>query len=526
MRTIPSRLAFSGNRNFLFGFAFLVLALFAAYKAAQYVVGDDTFSLLIVAAAAVGGVALVVILNDWRNGLYVFLGWLLFEDFIRKFLGNNMVIYFGKDILVAVVYVSFLIALRRREVQTFRPPFLLPFMLFLWFGVLQVFNPASTHILFGALGVKLYFYYFPLVFVGYALLNSESDLRRFFQFNLLLVLVIGGLGVIQSVLGHTFLNPELPAADIRELSGLYRQAPLSHVQSYRPTSVFVSTGRFSTYMILGWLISFGFGGYLLLRHRGGRTLAFLALAVATLGVVMSSSRGALLWTLGSAVIGAAAFLWGAPWRQREAARIVRLLQRTLAFAGVAVLFFVLIFPEEIGSRFAFYDETLSLDSPTSEFAYRAGDYPLKNFLLSFDYPRWPYGYGIGTASLGVQYVARIFQKKPPVYGVESGYGTLVVELGIVGFFLWILWTGSLVAAAWRVVRKLKGTYWFPLAFMLFWYLFLLLFPITYNGIQPYQDFVLNAYLWLLIGILFRIPHLSGAVPAPLPASSAASIQVR
>jgi len=40
-----------------------------------------------------------------------FLAWLLFEDFARKFLGNNMVIYFAKDFLAAVVYFSFIVAI-------------------------------------------------------------------------------------------------------------------------------------------------------------------------------------------------------------------------------------------------------------------------------------------------------------------------------------------------------------------------------------------------------------------------------
>ncbi len=31
---------------------------------------------------------------------------------------------------------------------------------------------------------------------------------------------------------------------------------------------------------------------------------------------------------------------------------------------------------------------------------------------------------------------------------------------------------------------------------------------TFNGMQAYQDFVLNAYLWLLLGILFRLPTLA------------------
>jgi hypothetical protein len=65
-----------------------------------------------------------------------------------------------------------------------------------------------------------------------------------------------------------------------------------------------------------------------------------------------------------------------------------------------------------------------------------------------------------------------------------------------------------LSSAWRVVRQLKGTPWFPLAFMIFWYAGLLLIPITFNGIQAYEDFVLNAYFWLLLGILFRLPTLA------------------
>src|SRR5437764_13138481 len=45
---------------------------------------------------------------------------------------------------------------------------------------MQTFNPASTSLIFGVLGLKLFFYYVPLLFVGYALLNSEEQLRRFF----------------------------------------------------------------------------------------------------------------------------------------------------------------------------------------------------------------------------------------------------------------------------------------------------------------------------------------------------------
>jgi len=91
-----------------------------------------------------------------------------------------MAIYFAKDFLVAVVYLSFFLAYRRKEVTSFRPPFLVPLLLFFWFGAMQVFNPASTHLMYGVMGLKLFFYYVPLLFVGYALLNSEAELRRSF----------------------------------------------------------------------------------------------------------------------------------------------------------------------------------------------------------------------------------------------------------------------------------------------------------------------------------------------------------
>jgi len=130
---------------------------------------------------------------------------------------------------------------------------------------------------------------------------------------------------------------------------------------------------------------------------------------------------------------------------------------------------------------------------------------------AFDYPRWPYGYGIGVSSLGVQYVAKIFHQTPMGVSVESGFGALVLELGIVGLILWLIMSFAIVLSAWRVVKKLRGSPWFPIAFVIFWYAFLLLLPITFTSMVAYEDFVLNAYLWLLLGILFRLPRLALSV---------------
>jgi hypothetical protein len=354
----------------------------------------------------------------------------------------------------------------------------------------------------------VYFYYVPLLAIGYAMINSEADLRKFFQINLAFMVVISALGIVQSILGHKFLNPEVPAEDIRLLSQAYREAPISGVIVYRPTSVFVSAGRFQDLVIIAWLMVLGFSGYLLLRHRRGRTFAFLALALTAAACVMCSSRGVFMWSAGSGIVCATAFIWGAPWRQGEARRVFRFINRGLLGMTLAAIILLLSYPDALLNRLSVYSETLDPRSPASELIHRARDYPLQNFLAAFDYSRWPYGYGIGTLTLGGQYVSRFFHTKQPVGGVESGFGVLVIEMGIVGLILWIALAGAILISAWQVVRKLKGSPWFPIGFMIFWYAFLLLLPLTFQGMQAYQDFILNAYLWLLLGILFRLPKLA------------------
>ena len=519
---IASALATSQfRRRHIIAFAILSIGAFAAYQLAQYVIYDDMVGLFYVVLCLAGAAVVVIALNNWRNGIYLFLGWLLFEDFIRKFLGNNMAIYFAKDFLLLVVLISFLAAYRRKEVQIFKPPFRFPLLIFIWFGAIQIFNPASTSIWYGLMGFKLFFYYVPLVLLGYALLNSEEELRRFFSINLILALVVISLGIIQSILGSSFLNPAIQADDIRELSTLYRVSPITGAVAYRPNSVFVSAGRYMNFIMVAWIVVLGFSGYLLLRHKRGRVLAFIALPITAAGAFLTASRGIFLWSMANALITSVAFLWGAPWRQGEARHAFRsILRIALGITlGMVILFYT--YPDALKSRLAIYEETLSPSSSANELARRGWDYPVQNFLAAFDYPRWPYGYGIGTTALGGQYVARFFHVHPSVGGVESGFGTLIVEMGIGGLLWWFVTAGAILVSAGKVVNKLKGTPCFPIGFVIFWYAFFLLLPATYGSMVAYEDFLLNAYFWLLLGILFRLPTFA---LSPQPGADAAPTQ--
>jgi hypothetical protein len=503
--------------KYLSAVVILLVALIGAYQASNSVLANDWTGSIFVVIAVVGVAFAVRILKNWRQGLYIFFGWLFLEDFVRKYMGNNMVIYFAKDLLVILVYISFYSERRnKKQKASFRPPFRIPLLVFLWFAAGQVFNPGASSVFYGFLGLKLYFLYVPLMYLGYALIDSELELRKFFMFNAALIFVVASLGVAQSIIGPTFLNPASIQEDIRLLSTLYRESPLTGQVAYRPTSLFVSAGRLQNFLVASWIIIVGFGGYLALRSRKGRTAAFVTIGVLAGAALMSTSRGVMMWCGGSSLVIIAAFVWGAPSHQKEASRVLRSIQRIALLSGLALVILSVIFPEQVNSRLAIYSETLSPYSTASELAYRTRDYPLKNFLAAFDTPRWMYGYGTGTASLGIQYVARILHAPNTGIAVENGYGQLVIEMGIVGLLLWLVLGVAVSISAWKIVKQLRGSAWFPIAFVIFWFIFMLFFPMGYNSLSFYQDFLVNAYFWILIGILFRLPTIAlSAQFAPL-----------
>jgi hypothetical protein len=468
--------------------------------------GNTTYMALAVIACAVV-VMTMSIAKDWRTGLSIFLCWLVVEDTLRKYFGNNLMIFFAKDIILGITYLSMFAARRKNQLKVFKPPFIVWLGIFFAMALAQTFNPHSPSIFFGLLGMKTYFYYAGLMYAGYALLRTEADLYKILMLNMWIAIVVGGLGILQSFGGGGFLNPDGMAPELYELTHLTREAPQSHLITPRATSVFASDGRFGMFLSLLFIIGFGTAGYLLMRTKRGRKVVYFAIGVITLATLMSSSRGTNVTMLLDTIIMSLAMFWGAPWRQRQAFRMGKAIRWMVTFAGVAITLAVLFAPGEVAKRWAFYTETLSPSSATSELGYRAWEYPEKNLESIFEQPNWVTGNGTGISSLGRQYVTRLSGARPLVIGAESGYATLIIEFGILGPIFWTAWTLSLFVSSWKVVKKLKQSALFPIGFAIFWYAFTLLGPSTFYGLNEYQNYLTNAYLWLIIGVLFRLPGL-------------------
>jgi hypothetical protein len=256
----------------------------------------------------------------------------------------------------------------------------------------------------------------------------------------------------------------------------------------------------------------------LLEGGRGRRLVFISLGLVAVGVLFSGSRGTLILSVATTAVMSLAFLWGAPWRTRGVHQALKVARRSIIAMGICVGLAALIVPGEVRKRVNFYSETLSPSSPAYELSARMWDYPIHEFMLAVDTPHSFVGHGTGTASLGLAYVARLLHQGLPQFTVESGFGSLLAEFGIAGPILWLTWATVLVISCWRVVLKLRQTRMFPVGFAVFWFALVLLFPQTFGAINIYQDYLQNAFLWVLVGILFRLPELIVTKPVALSIS--------
>jgi hypothetical protein len=504
-----------GGKRQIQGLIMGLVVLGVTWEMAAWIIAGSNQTLTMGGVSLVFGALVVYIMADWRSGVLLFLIWIVFEDLARKYLGNSMIVYFAKDFLIGSAYLSYYLDRRRRQVETFKIPFLIPLMIFFWFAVIQVFNTWSPSILYGLLGLKVYFYYAPMMLLGYAMLERPEDLDRLLVVAVAAGIFVAALGVAQSVLGISFLTPDDIAPELHALTHVSRMSPVTHQEVFVTSSVFVSAGRFSMYLILLWILAMGAQGYLLLSRRRSAIYGFLAIGVVTTAVMITGTRTPFVFVIGSAFVMTAAFLWGAPWRWGQGHRLVKALRRAFLVGGISLLLMAEVFPTVLGGNWAFLSETLSYGGQGSELKSRSLDYPIQNLKLALGDERWLYGYGTGVNSLGLQYVAKILNEPAPTIGVESGWGSLIVEMGIFGPILWISWVSVLLWSGWRIVEQLRQTVYFPIAFAIWWYAVVLLFLLMYFGLGEYQNFVNNAYMWLLIGVLFRLPKLA-QMPQPIP----------
>ncbi len=507
------------------GVLFFLGSVYLAYVMGHWVTAYRPLEIASRVAIFCGLGVVLAVLGRWRFGIFLFLIWLTFEDLIRKYMGNNMGIYFVKDFLVAVVYGAFLFAVMKHRERFFRPSFRAPLLAFLGLALVQVFNPLSPSIFYGLVGMQIYFYYVPLLFIGYCLLSDLNDLDHFLNLNLKIASVVAAIGIVQASGHKNFLNPAVLAPALQSLGHLVRYAPGLSGPLQAPPSVFVSQGRYSNYLGLMFTLALGTVAFQLFRRRSSRW-TYLSLALLGVATFLSGSKGALIYAMITVVGLGVVMLWGVKNQPWVSARLARMMRRSVIAVVMGFCLLIAVYPRLTSSWGTYYYDLLWPNSSHSVLTFRVGNYPLTEFEAVFDYPHWIVGYGTGTASLGGQYVtAKLHAPSPLVPAVENGYGTLMIEMGVLGPILWLILAAAILTSGWKLTKRLSSTALYPVALCIVWYVFWVLVPLTWGSMTTYQNYVVNAYLWLLVGILFRLPSFAGPVqqqPSVIPAVTARS----
>lgn len=457
------------------------------------VLSDLPVVALVVGTAALAAVPLLV--RRWPWALGCLLGWLVVEDLVRKIAGNDLTVYFVKDLLLLITVASVASSpgARRLWRSTTGWTRWALYAVGAWAVVMSV-PSALVDVRLPLVGLRLDFLYVPLVMAGALIASERIRLERWLVGLSALGALSSGIGLVQTLVGPGLLAPSGPVRGLDHLVLIRGNALTGPV--YRPTGTFVDPSRFASMALVAFAISLA--AVLLVKGRR-RWVALLFAVVNGVAVLASGQRSAFLVAL---VLTSLAIL-ATRWSGRR-----RVLPAVGVAVGITVLSVVALgtlTPDELASRVSWYRTTLDPRLETSEWSFRWDSY--STAVVHGVGVGGVFGQGTGTESLGLQYLYDGEGPELADYEVEGGYASLAVEWGLVGLVLWLAWSMSWTARQWGGLRRLRGDVSASVGLVLLGWIVSLLFLHFAVSLAWFQNYVPNAYFWLLSGVVLALPQL-------------------
>lgn len=457
------------------------------------IVSLPTAALLMLAG---GVVAAVLSLRVWWLGTALFFVWMPFEDLLRKFQGNDLRIYAIKDFLLVLALLAALPKLQ----GAWRKPLgnaWLPTVLVLLVAAAWSIRTAVESPLIPLNAFHLRFLYLLLLPIGVVVGRDRDLLKRTLGLLCLIAIITCSVGIIQDIVDIDFLNPRNTDPLLENLT--ITKTITGIVRVVRPPGTFVDAGRFGTYTTVAIVL-----GACLLQLAG--TLAYRRLSYATILVGLWAtfiSGGRAAFVFGVVIVAFTLVFTGDTTARRRRQALAALLAGGLTMAIVVGGAVGGGAPEAA----TYYGETLGFGR-NSEIAKR-GDYYVSEFLAGLR-AGGVSGRGTGDQAIGQQY----FGERE--YVAESGFGSIAVEWGVGGLILWIVWTAAWIRRAVEASKRQDAPSG-PVTRVILVYVVLTLTLGTAFGIQYFENYVTNIYLWFLSGVAFAAathqPMLDGLAGA-------------
>ena len=462
---------------------------------------------LIVPGVLVLALALAVGVWNWRWSIYGLLCYLPFSGIpiLAAYPGRTerAVAILAKDfVFVIPAYVGFLafFALRRRRFWFPGAPLVL-FGLLALVVLIQAFNPELPNHLIGFVGIKIWLFYIPLVFLGYHLVQSRPDLFRVLGLMSLVAIVPIMVGLVEVVLYY--------AGEAGTVYSAYGDAAAPATQNF---TTFVLPGGCEIRRVPS-TFSFFYQYYL-----------FAASMIVIVYGWWRGSRpaGRQLW--GGGVLFGLVCLAALFSGLRLAFVVIPLLvivmlilarksANTLPWAAVAAGACVLLVGGGVGAGTCGIAQHLT--ATTTEETHHV----ITTGVSEAVHRTW-LGLGAGADSTGARYAfPNVEQASLPVGSVqESWYVKTYLELGVFGLVIVAALLGTILFRIFRLHQRIRDP---RLKVVSAGIVALIGWVLLYNVKAQYLDLdPINIYFWLFIGMLMKFPLLerepTEASPQPEP----------
>lgn len=354
-------------------------------------------------------------------------------------------------------------------------------ILFLFIGIMQIFNPLSSGLLVGLLGFKILFFYWPLAILAYAYVENLEKVRQLFKAIVYFSIPINLFGLYQFWRGPAYLVATFGQGFARATVTAFIPGLTPEESFLRVIGTFASSGQFTTFLLINAMLCFA-----LLFSAHERRERFIYYACATLNflaLLASGSRGGLL------VLVLQVILYAILCRHVRRALTVAVL------VGLSLYFGFRLLGKEVTARFETVGDIELIRRRTSETTAAM-------FIEAFE--KYPLGRGLGTAS---QPARHLLGEGSTGYAMVENYPSkMQTETGIFGVAFFYLFLAALSIRWYRIWhRSLRGPFLDMAA------------PITaycitqfiISGLFGSLDSAPQAmFLWMFVGLVARIVVLS------------------
>jgi O-antigen ligase len=427
--------------------------------------------------------AIGVALHKWQWSVYGLLIYLPFSGIpIIVAYPHTEIAVLAKDILfVLPAYLGFTLGLRRRGWSFPGAPVVLLLMLSLLLIVQSA--PQLNNPLVPLIGLKVWLFYVPLLFLGYHLVASRTELTFLLRMMSLIAIPTLVIGVIEALILDTgnsqivyrFYGPAAQA--VTQGFAVFDYG--SDGRLLRVPSTFSFVSQYYDFTAAMTVVSFAW--WQLTRHRLGLVVWMLALIAS----FSSGARSAFVLTPLLVVFMAILA------RSGRSSTISAMM--LLGGAGIA---------------------SLALGLSASNLLLTSADIGSQEFQAGFlsGIPNalrlTVTGFGTGQATGAARYVlgdSGGSYTYDPTFS-ESWWVKIILEIGVPGLILFGAIFAVLIWRAYKNHRRLKDSQLLPVSAALLGFLIWTLVYLT-KGVEIDLD-PINVYFWLFAGLLLKLPTLA------------------